>query len=140
MTGAQARRRVSRPFRLGGSWPALAALLMQLLAASAVLPMAAPAGGLDPLASGAMHAPHRHLHHAAMVPDSGQHPPNAPCCPCCPLCRAVAHVTPLLPPSVVVVAGTPQVMVARAAPPPSARAPPSRVAAAAWPRGPPHLI
>lgn len=143
MTCAQARRRVSWPFRLGGSWLALAALVMQLLAASAVLPMAAPEGGPDPLASGAMHALHHHLHHAATAPDKGQHGPHAPCCPCCPccpLCRAVAHVTPLLPPPVVVAIGTPQVMVARAAPPSSARAPPSRIAAAAWPRGPPRLI
>lgn len=140
MSRAPVRRRASWPFRFCGSWPALVALVMQLFAASIVLPMAAPEGGPDLLISGAMHALHHHVHHAATAPGKGQHGPNAPCCPSCPLCRAVAHATPLLLPPAMVAIGAPQVMFARAAPPPSARAPPSRVAAAAWPRGPPRLI
>ncbi len=140
MTRIPGRRRVAWLVRLVGFWPALAALVMQLVIASIVVPMTAPEGGATPLVGGAVHALHHHVHHAATSPGKGEHGPRTPCCAFCPLCQAFVHATPLLLPAGVVEIVRPGVMVARAAPPPSAPVPPTCVAAAAWPRGPPPVV
>jgi hypothetical protein len=112
-----------------GRWLAAIALAVQVAAAATVPVGMAQAATIDRLV-------------AASICDGGptdhQLPAHhsAPDCAICPFCQALGQATLLLAP-LAVAFDLPRPSVVRVALPPPARAPPARVAAAAYPRGPP---
>jgi hypothetical protein len=120
------------PAGLSGLLLAVAALVMQLAAAS-VVPFAAPT--IDRLVAvsichgdgGATGSSDRPAHH------------HAPDCAVCPLCQAIAHAGVLLAAPTLAFAA-PVALIAHAFVLPPARAPPGRAASAASARGPPATL
>ncbi len=120
---------------LAGCWLAAIALAVHMAAASMVPWEDTRFGDADWLIANAI----CYAGDAA----SGDHQTPArhptPKCPVCPLCQAIAHAGPLLiPPGPILVPPVPVKL--RVAMPPPVRAPPIRMAGAAFPRGPPVLV
>jgi hypothetical protein len=110
---------------------ALVALAMQVAAAS-IVPVAAPAAGLDRLLAASI----CHADGAATDQGHAPAPHHAPDCAVCPICQAIAHAGAILAaPMVAFVA--PALVAVRVFALPPARAPPSIAASARFARGPP---